>query len=176
MVLFFIYFSIYFFIFLVIGHYVPQLAQLIIQSNLKINLKGIAVSRTLKYNLWNSLKKFSVSDNIDQSKFLLICTILQIGNPLLDFTIDLTWPYEYYWSHGLISDDIYQLVTKVCNGSAQIMRGIINQEGSDESACIAVLLRIKQLTDTTDPFDVTGDICLSPVKSQMDMLYKAFLS
>uniref|UniRef100_A0A7N2M3C9 Serine carboxypeptidase n=1 Tax=Quercus lobata TaxID=97700 RepID=A0A7N2M3C9_QUELO len=97
------------------GHYVPQLAQLIIQSNLKINLKGIAV-----------------------------------GNPLLDFSIDLNWPYEYYWSHGLISDDIYQLVTKVCNGSAQIMRGIINQEGS-QSACIAVTLRIKQLTDTIDP-------------------------
>ena len=100
---------------------------------------------------------------------------MQVGNPLLDFTIDLNWPYEYYWSHGLISDDIYRLVTKVCNGSAQIMREIINQEGS-ESACIAVTLRIKQLTDSIDPYDVTGDICLSPVKSQMDMLYKAFLS
>ncbi|XP_065629573.1 serine carboxypeptidase-like 45 isoform X2 [Quercus suber] len=117
------------------GHYVPQLAQLIIQSNLKINLKGIAV-----------------------------------GNPLLDFTIDLNWPYEYYWSHGLISDDIYQLVTKVCNGSAQIMRGIINQEGSDESACIAVTLRIKQLTDTIDPFDVTGDICLSPQAEKKELV------
>ena len=116
-----------------------------------------------------------MSDNIDQSKFLLICTILQVGNPLLDFSIDLNWPYEYYWSHGLISDDIYQLVTKVCNGSAQIMRGIINQEGS-ESACIAVTLQIKELTDTIDPFDITGDICLSPVKSHMYMLYKAFLS
>nr|POE65524.1 serine carboxypeptidase-like 46 [Quercus suber] len=29
------------------GHYVPQLAQLIIQSNLKINLKGIAVGNAL---------------------------------------------------------------------------------------------------------------------------------
>ena len=32
----------------IIGHYVPQLAQLIIQSGLKFNLKGIAVSRTCK--------------------------------------------------------------------------------------------------------------------------------
>ncbi|XP_050245224.1 serine carboxypeptidase-like 45 isoform X1 [Quercus robur] len=116
------------------GHYVPQLAQLIIQSNLKINLKGIAV-----------------------------------GNPLLDFSIDLNWPYEYYWSHGLISDDIYQLVTKVCNGSAQIMRGIINQEGS-ESACIAVTLQIKELTDTIDPFDVTGDICPSPHAEKKELV------
>ena len=29
-----------------IGHYVPQLAQLITQSNVKFNLKGIAVSQT----------------------------------------------------------------------------------------------------------------------------------
>ncbi|XP_030925980.1 serine carboxypeptidase-like 45 isoform X2 [Quercus lobata] len=116
------------------GHYVPQLAHLIIQSNLKINLKGIAV-----------------------------------GNPLLDFSIDLNWPYEYYWSHGLISDDIYQLVTKVCNGSAQIMRGIINQEGS-QSACIAVTSQIKELTDTIDPFDVTGDICPSPHAEKKELV------
>ena len=32
----------------IIGHYVPQLAQLIIQFGLKFNLKGIAVSRTCK--------------------------------------------------------------------------------------------------------------------------------
>ncbi|KAL4607428.1 hypothetical protein ACB092_09G173400 [Castanea dentata] len=116
------------------GHYVPQLAQLIIQSNLKINLKGIAV-----------------------------------GNPLLDFIVDLNWPYEYYWSHGLISDDIYQHVTKVCNGSAQFMRGMINQEGS-ESACSAVTLQIQQLTDTIDPFDVTGDICPSPQAEKKELV------
>ena len=32
----------------IIGHCVPQLAQLIIQFGLKFNLKGIAVSRTCK--------------------------------------------------------------------------------------------------------------------------------
>ena len=36
------------FILSIIGHYVPPLAQLIIQSNVTLNLKGIAVSRT-----WN---------------------------------------------------------------------------------------------------------------------------
>ncbi|KAK9987105.1 hypothetical protein SO802_032056 [Lithocarpus litseifolius] len=77
------------------GHYVPQLAQLIIQSKLKINLKGIAVT--------------------------------------------------------------------------QIMRGIINQEGS-ESACSAVTLQIKQLTDTIDPFDITGDICPSPQAEKKELV------
>ena len=34
-----------------IGHYVPQLAHLIIQSKVKFNLKGIAVSITWRYDL-----------------------------------------------------------------------------------------------------------------------------
>ena len=34
----------FFFFFVCAGHYVPQLAQLIVQSNTKFNLKGIAVS------------------------------------------------------------------------------------------------------------------------------------
>ena len=48
-----------------IGHYVPQLAQLIIQSNLKINLKGIAVSRT-----WNIISEI----NLGKKNFL--CQII----------------------------------------------------------------------------------------------------
>ncbi|KAI8562537.1 hypothetical protein RHMOL_Rhmol03G0043500 [Rhododendron molle] len=68
------------------GHYVPQLAQQIIQSKLQFNLKGIA-----------------------------------IGNPLLEFNTDFNSTGEYYWSHGLISDDTYQLFNDVCNYS-QIRR------------------------------------------------------
>ncbi|XP_050245217.1 serine carboxypeptidase-like 46 isoform X2 [Quercus robur] len=121
------------------GHYVPQLAQLIVQSNLKINLKGIAV-----------------------------------GNALLDFTIDFDSRDEYYWSHGLISDDNYQFLTKSCNGSAEIIRKAMNQEA--DTKCLVVYARVKQLTNTIDQYDVTADVCLSPVKSQMDMLYEPLLS
>ncbi|KVI03411.1 Peptidase S10, serine carboxypeptidase [Cynara cardunculus var. scolymus] len=64
------------------GHYVPQLAKLIVHSKAKINLKGIA-----------------------------------IGNPLLEFNTDFDSRGEYLWSHGLISDDTYELFNKVCNYS-----------------------------------------------------------
>uniref|UniRef100_A0A2N9HD24 Uncharacterized protein n=1 Tax=Fagus sylvatica TaxID=28930 RepID=A0A2N9HD24_FAGSY len=82
-----------------LGHYVPQLAQLIIQSKVKINLKGIS-----------------------------------IGNGLLDFSTDFNAGDEYYWSHGLISDVVYQLLTKVCNGS-ELMRSAINGEESIACNC-----------------------------------------
>ena len=97
-----------------------------------------------------------------------------MGNALLDFTIDFDSRDEYYWSHGLISDDNYQFLTKSCNGSAEIIRKAMNQEA--DTKCLVVYARVKQLTNTIDQYDVTGDVCLSPVKSQMDMLYEPLLS
>ncbi|KAE9454836.1 hypothetical protein C3L33_13303, partial [Rhododendron williamsianum] len=70
------------------GHYIPQLAELMIQFNKKeklFNLKGIAVSSPLqKYPL---------------------------GNPVLEFATDFNSRAEYFWSHGLISDPAYKLFT-----------------------------------------------------------------
>ncbi|GMY19565.1 serine carboxypeptidase-like 45 isoform X2 [Fagus crenata] len=105
------------------GHYVPQLAQLIIQSNVKINLKGIAV-----------------------------------GNPLLDFTTDFNSGDEYYWSHGLISDVMYQLLTKVCNGSERMRNTLIN--GGRSLSCNNVSSQLnKVLIDSIDIYNVIGDVC-----------------
>ncbi|KAK7852572.1 serine carboxypeptidase-like 46 [Quercus suber] len=122
------------------GHYVPQLAQLIIQSNVKINLKGIAV-----------------------------------GNALLDYYTFITSPGEYYWSHGLISDADYQLFTKVCNGSE--IRSSINREVSTACYNAAEELYAKlALTSGIDLYGVISDVCLSPVKSQIDKLHEPLLS
>ncbi|CAL0317106.1 unnamed protein product [Lupinus luteus] len=70
------------------GHYVPQLAQLIVQTKTKFNLKGIAVS-----------------------------TQNSIGNPLLEFNTDLNSRAEFLWSHGLISDSTFEIFTRICNYS-----------------------------------------------------------
>ncbi|GMY19404.1 serine carboxypeptidase-like 45 [Fagus crenata] len=121
------------------GHYVPQLAQLITQSNVKFNLKGIA-----------------------------------IGNPLLEFAIDFNSPDEYYWSHGLISDAVHELLTKGCN-SSQIMRSAIN--GYFSSACTFVYNQLeRELSEFIDKYNVIGDVCLSSGLSQMDMLYQPLKS
>ncbi|KAK4581084.1 hypothetical protein RGQ29_024665 [Quercus rubra] len=123
------------------GHYVPQLAQLVIQSNVKINLKGIAV-----------------------------------GNALLDYYTFITSPGEYYWSHGLISDADYQLFTKVCNGS-EIMRSSKNREVSTACYDASEELYVElALTSGIDLYGVISDVCLSPVKSQIDKLHEPLLS
>nr|POE65526.1 serine carboxypeptidase-like 46 [Quercus suber] len=51
----------------------------------------------------------------------------------------------------------------------------MNQEADTKCLVVYVLVN-QQLTNTIDRYDVTGDVCLSPVKSQMDMLYEPLLS
>ncbi|EEF45079.1 serine carboxypeptidase, putative [Ricinus communis] len=110
------------------GHYVPQLANLIVQSGLKFNLKGIA-----------------------------------IGNPLLEFNTDFNSQGDYYWSHGLISDATYQLVTSVCNTS-QLMRDYIR--GSLSSTCQAVDDQLSiEIPAAIDGYDVTSDVCASNLQA-----------
>ncbi|KAB1222167.1 Serine carboxypeptidase-like 43 [Morella rubra] len=113
------------------GHYVPQLAQLIVKSKVKFNLKGIA-----------------------------------IGNPLLEFSTDFNSADEYYWSHGLIADDVYSLLVNVCN-SSQIMRAAIR----DLNAPAAVYNRlVKELGGKSiDQYNVIGDVCLSSGSSRADV-------
>ncbi|KAH7426059.1 hypothetical protein KP509_11G082900 [Ceratopteris richardii] len=66
------------------GHYVPQLASLMLSykgpDGFKFNLKGIA-----------------------------------IGNPLLQLAVDAASTYDYLWSHGIISDLVYDDIVSHCN-------------------------------------------------------------
>ncbi|KAL4587345.1 hypothetical protein LXL04_000214 [Taraxacum kok-saghyz] len=115
------------------GHYVPQLANLIIQSKSKINLKGIA-----------------------------------IGNPLLDFDTDFNSRGEYLWSHGLISDDTYDLFNNVCNYST-IRRQA--QYRSVTPTCSQVANQAsREIGRFINSYDITLDICLSNVFSQSQVL------
>ena len=94
---------------------------------------------------------------------------MQIGNPLLEFNTDFNSVDEYYWSHGLISDGVFELLTKVCNGS-EILRGNIREFLSP--ACIFVAIQLqKELSNTVDMYNVIGnDHCLEK-QSQMAALY-----
>ncbi|KAB5519298.1 hypothetical protein DKX38_023617 [Salix brachista] len=107
------------------GHYVPQLADLIVKSGIKFNLKGVA-----------------------------------LGNPLLEFSTDLNSEGEFYWSHGLISNPTYELLSAVCNTS-QLWRERIG--GSSLSAsCSKVSDQIDaEIPGAIDPYDVTANVCQS---------------
>ncbi|XP_015897955.1 serine carboxypeptidase-like 45 [Ziziphus jujuba] len=116
------------------GHYVPQLAQLIVNSKEKFNLKGIA-----------------------------------LGNPSLEFNIDLNSEDEYNWNHGVISDSSYELLTKVCNSSR--FRRELTTAGPLSEECIRVFTQVLQeQTQYRNDLEyfVTGDVCLSSSVSDDD--------
>ncbi|GAU51234.1 hypothetical protein TSUD_412360 [Trifolium subterraneum] len=67
------------------GHYIPQLANAI-----------------LDYNAHSTNFKFNIKG-------------LAIGNPLLDLGRDTRATYEYFWSHGMISDEIGIAIMNDCD-------------------------------------------------------------
>ncbi|CAI0411495.1 unnamed protein product [Linum tenue] len=114
------------------GHYVPQLAQLIVESRANLSFKGIA-----------------------------------IGNPRLEFDTDYNGKGEYYWSHGLISDQTYHLLNTVCNFS-QMYRELLSVSGNYSKPCELVVAQsnAEWPSQNFDYNDVTSDVCLSDGKSQ----------
>ncbi|KAI7739308.1 hypothetical protein M8C21_026643, partial [Ambrosia artemisiifolia] len=115
------------------GHYIPQLATLILKSKSGINLKGIA-----------------------------------IGNPLLEFDNDFNARGQYLWSHGLISDDTYDLFNKVCNYST--IRRQDNFEAITPKCADVAVQASKEISAFINSYDITLDVCLSTVFSQSQVL------
>ena len=145
-----------------IGHYVPQLAKLMIQFNKKeklFNLKGIAVSITNQISAFCDKKK---------RVFLIELFHLQLGNPVLEFATDLNSRAEYFWSHGLISDSTYRLFTSACNYSRYVSE---YYRDSVSSVCSRVMAQVSRETSKfVDKYDVTLDVCLSSVLSQSKVI------
>ncbi|KAL5979401.1 Serine carboxypeptidase-like 45 [Asimina triloba] len=119
------------------GHYIPQLAELIMEFNKKqkmFNLKGIAFMS------------------------------FQLGNPLLMFAADFNSRAEYFWSHGLISDSTYGIFTFACNYSRYVGE---YYRGSVSSICSKVMGQVnREISRFVDKYDVTLDVCISSVLSQ----------
>ncbi|KAG8649012.1 hypothetical protein MANES_08G061200v8 [Manihot esculenta] len=113
------------------GHYVPQLAELIVLSGLHFNLKRIA-----------------------------------LGNPLLDFNTDANSRGDFFWSHGLISDSTYKLITETCSTSQLLREKLIT--GSLSVACKAVTDQLsKEIPDEINIQDVIADVCVSDGQSEL---------
>ncbi|XP_019230874.1 PREDICTED: serine carboxypeptidase II-3-like, partial [Nicotiana attenuata] len=87
------------------GHYVPQLAQMIlshkkIEPNLVINLQGIAT-----------------------------------GNALIDDETTSTGSYDFYWTHALISDEVHEGIVLNCNFSAETTSEACNEYINQAVSC-----------------------------------------
>ncbi|XP_076957529.1 serine carboxypeptidase 1-like [Bidens hawaiensis] len=96
------------------GHYVPQLAHLILKNNkitnqTVINLKEIAISIGFTSN-------FKLFVDIGY-KNELVHVMLQNGNAYIDDETTNTGIYDYFWTHAIISDEIHEGIIFHCNFS-----------------------------------------------------------
>ncbi|KAF3774010.1 putative serine carboxypeptidase [Nymphaea thermarum] len=112
------------------GHYIPQLAELLIRANKQqneFNLKGIA-----------------------------------LGNPLLESYTNYNSRAEFLWSHGLISDPAYRVLSQNCNFS-RFLSEVLRRNVS--SICSRVMRIVDRETSSfVDEYDVTLDKCISPLQ------------
>ncbi|XP_030518702.1 serine carboxypeptidase-like 45 [Rhodamnia argentea] len=101
---------------------------------------------------------------------------IAIGNPLLDYEVDMNMPTTYYWSHGIISDRSELLFQKVCNLTRLL--GEIRSKALT-SECVYVALKVaKELNDTNaiDQYDILADLCLTSGQSKLNIFYKMLTS
>lgn len=131
------------------GHYIPQLADLILKYNAKatngfrLNFQGII-----------------------------------IGNPLLNFGLDTSATYSYLWSHGVISDQTYDGIRGLCdfrygypstkqeNDDKQDKREGNNVSAAAELGCSRFIQKSTQESGSINPFDVTLETCKPAMMKQ----------
>ncbi|MCO5548301.1 hypothetical protein L7F22_001758 [Adiantum nelumboides] len=115
------------------GHYVPQLASLVLaykgSDGYKFNLKGIA-----------------------------------IGNPLFQLDADTAATYEYLWSHGIISDVVYDEIVAQCNFEDYTLS---SEDHNVSKSCNSSLVDASnELGDYVNNYDVILDVCYPSLVEQ----------
>ncbi|XP_045816122.1 serine carboxypeptidase-like 42 [Trifolium pratense] len=121
------------------GHYIPQLANAI-----------------LDYNAHSTNFKFNIKG-------------LAIGNPLLNMGRDTQATYEYFWSHGMISDEIGRTIKNDCNFNGFTDSGSHNVSKSCNKALNETN---KIVSDYVDNYDVILDVCYPAIALQEILLRK----
>ncbi|CAI8598441.1 unnamed protein product [Vicia faba] len=116
------------------GHYIPQLANAI-----------------LDYNSHHSSGfKFNIKG-------------LAIGNPLLKLDRDAQATYEYFWSHGMISDEIGLALTHECDFDDYTYE---NPHNLSKSCNKAIIDANKIVGEYINIYDVILDVCYPSILQQ----------
>ncbi|XP_031480919.1 serine carboxypeptidase-like 42 [Nymphaea colorata] len=128
------------------GHYIPQLASLILRHN-----RRVADGReSFRFNLQGIL----------------------VGNPLLNYGLDTRATYSFLWSHGLISDRTYRGVLSSCDFSFGYT-GESGSVGEPGKGCPFFLdAAHAEIGDSINMYDVTLDVCPPPIFHQALRLQK----
>uniref|UniRef100_A0A1D1ZK38 Carboxypeptidase n=1 Tax=Anthurium amnicola TaxID=1678845 RepID=A0A1D1ZK38_9ARAE len=115
------------------GHYIPQLAEVLLEYNKR--------STSFKFNL----------------------KALAIGNPLLKLDRDVPATYEYFWSHGMISDEIGLTIMNDCEFEDYVFEGHHNVS----TTCTDAINAANQIVgDYVNNYDVILDVCYPSLVEQ----------
>ncbi|PKA57458.1 Serine carboxypeptidase-like 42 [Apostasia shenzhenica] len=115
------------------GHYIPQLADVL-----------------LNHNKHSSDSKFNIKG-------------IAIGNPLLKLDRDVPATYEYYWSHGMISDEIGLKIKNECDFKYYVFDGAHNVS----QECNAAISEADQAVGNyINAYDVILDVCYPSIVEQ----------
>ncbi|CAN0928579.1 Serine carboxypeptidase-like 42 [Linum grandiflorum] len=115
------------------GHYIPQLAELLLDHN--------AQSKGFKFNFKG----------------------VAIGNPLLNLDQDAGSPYQFLWSHGMMSDELQQQIAKDCDFDDYTFENPHNQSAE----CNAALSNAMDIVgEYVNNYDVILDICYPSIFEQ----------
>ncbi|KAF3445558.1 hypothetical protein FNV43_RR10734 [Rhamnella rubrinervis] len=115
------------------GHYIPQLAIEILDHN--------EHSTGFKLNLKG----------------------VAIGNPLLKLDRDIPATYEYFWSHGMISDEIGLTIMNKCDFDDYMFASPHNVT---DSCNHAISVANRMVSDYINGYDVILDVCYPAIVEQ----------
>ena len=79
-----------------------------------------------------------------------------MGNPYVDRETAFKGIVDYYWSHALISDEIYMELILNCN---------VSSEESASEECIAWLLQADNAMGNISVYDIYAPLCNSSADS-----------
>ncbi|MQM02781.1 hypothetical protein Taro_035552 [Colocasia esculenta] len=115
------------------GHYIPQLADVLLEHN--------EHSTGFKFNIKG----------------------LAIGNPLLKLDRDVPATYEFFWSHGMISDEIGLTIMSDCNFEDYVFESHHNVS----KACSDAIDAANHIVgDYINSYDVILDVCYPSLVEQ----------
>jgi serine carboxypeptidase-like clade 2 len=99
-------------------HYVPELAATILLHNTYnnktiVNLQGILVRTSdLQAFVKRNISAYMVENNDNNNESP---SVLQVGNPYLDAYRNIKGAVDFFWTHAVMSDEVYANVTKNCD-------------------------------------------------------------
>jgi serine carboxypeptidase-like clade 2 len=77
---------------------------------------------------------------------------LKVGNPYLDDNLNIKGRVDFFWTHGVMSDEVYANVTKYCNFDSAVETPAL------EAACNGALDVFHE--GDIDAYNIYAPVCL----------------